>query len=124
MLRLLLRCRYTQPFAWGSLAEMSSAFRLRPLIPSRQQSCNDVRRSGAGKLLIQPLKFERESIVVDSKTMQNRSVEVPHMHRIFDDVIAVVICFAKSDSGSHSTPCHPRRVAARMVITPVVFGGQ
>ena len=74
-----------------------------------RQSCLSVdarfRRSGKhglhklsvniGEPEISALIFERELFVVNTKQMQNRGVQVMHMNRITNNVVAVFVCFTE-----------------------------
>jgi hypothetical protein len=74
-----------------------------------QQPCLSVyarfRRSGKhwlhklsvniGEPEISALIFERELFVVNTKQMQNRGVQVMHMNRITNNVVAVFVCFTE-----------------------------
>ena len=55
------------------------------------------------------------------EAMQNGRVEVAHVHRIFHDVVAVVIRLAVGDAGAHAAAGHPGGEAARVMIAAIVL---
>ena len=63
----------------------------------REQSRDDACRSRPSQLLIQPLEFVGQLVVVDSEAMQDRCVEVADRDRILDHVVAVFIGLAVGD---------------------------
>src|SRR6185503_9003931 len=91
---------------------------------SREKSSNHVGRLRSGQSLIQSLEVERESIVINTKTGEDRCVEIANVHGILYDVVAIVVGFSIRDSGTHATAHHPCGKAARMMIASVVLGRQ
>src|SRR5580765_1039818 len=88
--------------------------------PSRQQSLHHEGRNRTGQLLIEPLKLVDESVVVNSQTVKNRSVEVAYVHRILHDVVAVVVSFTIRNPRADTATCHPCGETSRMMITSIV----
>ena len=43
---------------------------------------------------IAPLELIRQPLVIDPQAMQNRRLQIVHMHRIFGDVVAVIVGLA------------------------------
>src|SRR5258706_15633130 len=70
------------------------------------------------------LELECQPLVVDTETMQNRSLQVVHGHRVRDDVVRVVIGLAKRHASLDSATRQPHREAARVMIAPVVVFSQ
>ena len=56
-----------------------------------KKGVHHVGRDGTGQFLVQALESESQLVVVDAQAMQNRCIEISHMHRVFHDVIAVVV---------------------------------
>ncbi len=59
----------------------------------REQFLNHASGFDARQTIIQSLRFERESLVVDSKQVKDRGVEIADVHRILDNVVAEVVRF-------------------------------
>ena len=66
------------------------------------------------------LKPIRELLMVDAEAVENRRVQVVDVHRVLDDVVAVVIGLAVADARFDSAAGHPNRVAATVMVATVV----
>src|SRR5690242_11415381 len=90
-------------------------------------SCDQVRhkfrRHDSGKFLFQPLEFVGEPGVVHAKKAKDGGVEVAHMDRILDYVIAEIVSLAVNVAGLGAAAGHPGGEAARMVVAAVVVFG-
>jgi hypothetical protein len=62
--------------------------------------------------------------VIDAQTVQHSGVQVMNVHRVFYDVIAIIVGLSVSESRFDAAAGHPHRKAAGMVIAAVVIGGQ
>src|SRR5262249_19999947 len=61
----------------------------------------------------------REPGMVDAQAMQQRGVEVVHMHWRLDDVVAIIVGRAVAHPAFDSSSGYPHRKTARMVIATV-----
>ena len=66
-----------------------------------------------------PLMRKCEPLVVESQAMQNRRLQVVHMHRIFRDVKTEIIRRAIDHARFNSAARHPNRERLRMMIAPL-----
>ena len=62
---------------------------------------------------VEALKFESETLVVDPHTVQDGGVHVVDMHRVFDDVVAVLIGCAVDAAAFDAAASHPDRETAQ-----------
>jgi hypothetical protein len=44
------------------------------------------------------------------------------MHRIFGDVVSVIVCFAQRDAGFDAASGHPHGKATAVMVTPIIVG--
>src|SRR5215469_8536142 len=91
---------------------------------SRQQFLDYVGRDRTRQLLIEALEFVGEFAVVDPQAMKDRSVEVPHVHRIFHDVIAILVRFSVRKPGAHASADHPCGETSWVVVAAIVVLSQ
>ena len=70
------------------------------------------------------LELECQLLVVDAETMQNRSLQVMHVHRVRDDVVRVVIGLAKRHAPLDSATRQPDGETTWVMISPVVVFSQ
>ena len=68
---------------------------------------------------VEALKFKSETLVVDPHTVQDGSVHVVDMHRVFDDVVAVLIGPAVDAAAFDAAANHPDREATAVVVAAV-----
>ena len=61
-----------------------------------------------------------EPLVLDAHEVHERGVEVVHMHRLVDDVVAVVVGFSVGDAGLRAAAGEPHGEATRMVVAAVI----
>ena len=66
------------------------------------------------------LEFVGEPFVVDAHQMQQGSVEIVNVYRIFDDIVAEIVGFSVTDPGFDTGAGHPHCEAARVVITAII----
>ena len=59
--------------------------------------------------------------MVDPQLMQDRGIEIVHMHGILDDVVTEVIGLAISHPTSNASTRHPGRKTSRMMISTVLI---
>ena len=78
------------------------------------------RRLDPDELLLEALVAEREGVVVQAEEVQDRGVQVPLVDGVLRDVVAEVVGLAVDRSRLDSPAGQPHRVAARMVVAPVV----
>ena len=87
----------------------------------RQQLTNDVRLFNARQLLIEPLKLEREAIVLDAHAMQDRRVEIADRSRLLDDVVGKVVGLAVADAAFDPASGHPHAEVLGMMVATVTL---
>ena len=68
-----------------------------------------------GQAVITPLEFEHEACVVGAQAVQQRGVQVVNMHRVADDVVAVVVGLTVRDAGLDPAARQPDGKASRVV---------
>src|SRR5690606_36459959 len=59
-------------------------------------------------------------LVVQSQLMEDGSMEIMYMYRIFVDIITKFIRFAVDDTRLHPSACHPYAEAAWMMIPAII----
>ena len=59
--------------------------------------------------------------VIDAQAMEQGGVEIVNVHRVVDDVVAVVVGLAVDVSALDATAGQPDREAASMVVASVVW---
>src|SRR6202030_1805559 len=91
---------------------------------SRQYSLHHGCRHRTGQLLIQALKLVSKFVVVYAQAMENRGIEVAHVHRILYNVVAVIVGLAISNSRPHASTRHPDGEAAGVMVAAIVFLAQ
>ena len=62
--------------------------------------------------------------MIESHEMQDGSMEVVDVNRIFNNVIAKVISLSIYCAGFHSTTCHPYGITSRVMVPSIVFFGK
>lgn len=67
---------------------------------------------------------DRESLVIDSQTVQNGRVEIVDVHRIVNDVVTKVVGLAVIKSRLESASSDAGRKASAMMITTIIIFGQ
>jgi len=63
---------------------------------------------------------ECQPFVVNAQQVQDCGIELVHMDRVFDDVIAVVICFAEGEALFYSSASKKHAEAAGVMITAII----
>src|SRR5579883_2990127 len=79
---------------------------------SYQQFLQHALRLDAGQALIESLELEREAFVVDAQAVQNGGVQVVHVDRLVDHVVAEVVGLAVDLPSFDSAAGHPHGKAA------------
>ena len=67
------------------------------------------------------LEAIRELLMVHTKQMQDRGVEIMNVNRLIDNVVAEIVGLAVNLSAFDATTRHPHREVARVMVTAVVF---
>ena len=65
------------------------------------------------------LELERQSLMIDTQSIQYRCLEIMDMHPILGNVIAEFIRLSMRHAPSNSTTCHPGAEIAGVMITPM-----
>ncbi len=63
-----------------------------------------------------PLKLVVELFVIDAQQMQERRLEIEHVHALFSDVIAQDVGVPVDDDRLHAATGHPERKALGMMV--------
>ena len=74
-----------------------------------------------GQAAVDAVVADGQSFVVDAQLVQYGRVQVMHMHRVPNDVVALVIGLTMHQAGFHSSPGEHVTEATRMMIAPAVF---
>src|SRR5271169_1254029 len=91
---------------------------------SAQNAFNDVSLLDARQLLIQALILVGELLVIDTELVQQCSLEIADVYRVFHNVVRKLVGLAVDDTALNAATGHPEAEAARMVIAAVVGRGQ
>ena len=59
----------------------------------------------------------RQTLVIKSKLMQNRRLDIMNVHRILCDVEPKLVCGSIRHPGFDPAACHPHRECLRVVIS-------
>ena len=70
--------------------------------------------------LIESPVFDGETPMVDAHQVQDRSIEIPHVNRILDNVVAELIGLSVGHAPFDPTSSKPHGVAFGMVVASVV----
>src|SRR5258708_17815154 len=65
-----------------------------------------------------------KAFMIDSETMEDGRLQIVNVHRIGDNVVAVVVGLTDRDSGLDAAAGHPDRKTSRMVVAAVIRFGQ
>src|SRR5690349_6230063 len=84
------------------------------------QSLFDYESANVRQPEIPALEFVSELGVLDSEAMQDGGLQVVDVHRIFENVVAIIVGFADGQAALDSTAGHPNRKTPRMMIASVV----
>src|SRR5204863_10163034 len=77
-----------------------------------------------GQTIMAPLEFEGQLHVVHAQAMEDGSVQIVHVDRVLDDVIAEVVGFSVGHPSFNATSGEPDGEAARMMVAAVVVLGE
>ncbi len=94
-------------------------YRRAPDIRSGQQRLHDV-SVNVGQPVVAAFVAVGELFVIDAHQVQQRGVEVMHMHGIAHDVVAKLVGLAVDEPALEAAAGHPDGEAARMVIAPEI----
>ncbi len=83
---------------------------------SAEDSCDYFRGLDSGGFLVETLETEGEFVMIHAEAMEDGSVEIADVDRVFDDVVGVVIGHAVAGAGLDATARDPHAKAAAMVI--------
>src|SRR5215471_15078057 len=70
------------------------------------------------------LELERQACVVDAQAVQDRGLQIVHVHWVLRDVVTEVVGSAERHARADAAASQPHGEAARMMIAPVVGGSQ
>ncbi len=70
------------------------------------------------------LELKGQLCVIDAQAIKNGRLQIMHVNRIFNDVVAVIVGFAERHAGLDAAAGHPHGEAAAMMIAAVIGGGQ
>src|SRR5579864_2639046 len=87
---------------------------------SAQQTSHYLCGNDAGEFLVEPLKLEREFLMVNAQQVKKGGIEIAHVYGIANDVVAKVVRLTIRNSGLYATACQPHGEAAGMMIATVV----
>ena len=76
----------------------------------------------AGQTLLQALETIGKAFVVNPKAVQKSSVQIIHMTRLVNDVVAEVIRLPIHHATFDAAASHPHAEAARMMIATIICG--
>lgn len=63
-----------------------------------QEGFHDMGLLDAGQLLIEALIFVAKPLMIETEQLQDCSLKIANMNRVFDDVVRKVVGFAMDDS--------------------------
>ena len=66
------------------------------------------------------LELVGQALVVDAQTVQQRRLQIVDMHRVFHDVVAIVVGLTQTDAGLDPASGNPHGEAARMMVSAIV----
>src|SRR5881394_237879 len=73
-----------------------------------------------GQAEVAALKPVGELFMVDAEALENRRVQIMNVHRVLDDVVAVIVRLAVTDARFDAAAGHPDRVAASVMVAAIV----
>jgi hypothetical protein len=76
------------------------------------------------KTLLKTLEWKDKPFVVDAHAMKDCGIQIVHVNRLLQDVVAEVVGDAIFYTASDSTSCHPHGKAFGMMVAPVVVLGE
>ena len=90
-------------------------------------SCHDrhhrIHRFNAGETLVKALVSNCKAAVIDAHTVENGSIQLVEVHRVFSNIITEIISFAVGHSGLDAPPCHPHAEVARVMVPAIALPG-
>ena len=78
----------------------------------------------AGKALVEPKIAVGESLMIDTESLEHGSIQIIHMHWVFQNVVGVIIRSSVLQATLESATRDPGGEAAPVVIAPVAVLGQ
>ena len=76
-----------------------------------------------GQAEIASLEFVRQFFMIDAQQMQHRGMQVMHVNRIVENVVAVVVGFSIGNARFDAAAGQPDRKAPGMVVPAVIVFG-
>ena len=88
-------------------------------------SCHDrhhrIHRFNAGETLVKALVSNCKAAVIDAHTVENGSIQLVEVHRVFSNIITEIIRGAVGRASRYPSPGEPHREAAGMMVPAVVL---
>ena len=81
-------------------------------------------RFDTGQSLVKPLRLVAELLVVKTEQMQHRRMEIVNVDRVFHNIIAEIVSFPINLATATTSPRHPHRETAAVMIAPEVGRGE
>ena len=91
--------------------------------PSRKRFRHQI-PSHIGQPEVTSLELEGQPFMVHTQAMQDSGLQIVHVHRVGNHVIAVVVGLADRDAALDPATGHPHAEAARMMVPAVVGFGE
>ena len=67
------------------------------------------------------MELEGQPFVVYTELVENRGVYIPHVDRVFDDIVAEIIGFPVDNAALYTAASHPAGKAFRVMVAPVII---
>ena len=99
------------------MTDAKSVYRTRCADPRSRKEFVDEFPVDIGQSVVATLGSVREAFVVESEAMEQRGLDVVHMHRFVDDVVSQFVGSSVGDSRSGAATCEPHAVGFRVVVT-------
>ena len=77
-----------------------------------------------GEALVEAKVAVGKALMIDTECLEDGSVEIIHMHRVFQNIVGVIIGKAVLHACLESATCNPGGEATPVVVTPVAVLGQ
>ena len=77
-------------------------------------------RFHAGEASFEPLEGVRQAVVIDSQQMKNGGIELVHMYRVLDDIVAVVVSLTEGEALLHAGTCHEHAETAGVMVATII----
>src|ERR1700722_19477851 len=73
-----------------------------------------------GQSEIAALEAVGETLVVDPQTVEDGRLQIVNVHRVFDDIVGIVIGLAEGNAGLHTAAGDPYGETPAMVIAAII----